>query len=50
MKFDKLGAKSGRLLALGVSSWLLLEIFHKYGMWPLQLFGLLKRLTGFLIS
>ena len=35
-------------IALGVSSWLLLEIFHPDGLWPPQLFGLLMSLTGML--
>ena len=33
-------------IALGVSSWLLLEIFHPDGLWPPQLFGLLMSLAG----
>lgn len=42
----------GALFAIvaGVSSWLLLEIFHPDGMWPPQLFGLLMSLAGSLIS
>ncbi|MHB1332353.1 MAG: high affinity choline transporter 1 [Sulfuriferula sp.] len=35
-------------IALGVSSWLLLEIFHPDGLWPPQLFGLLMSLAGML--
>ncbi len=37
-------------IALGVSSWLLLEIFHPDGVWPPQLFGLLMSLTGMLVG
>ncbi len=37
-------------IALGVSSWLLLEIFHPDGMWPPQLFGLLMSLAGMLVG
>ncbi len=37
-------------IALGVSSWLLLEIFHSDGLWPPQLFGLLMSLTGMLVG
>jgi len=33
-------------IALGVSSWLLLEIFHPDGRGPPQLFGLLMSLAG----
>ena len=35
-------------IALGVSSWLLLEIFHPDGLWPPQLLGLLMSLAGML--
>ena len=35
-------------IVLGVSSWLLLEIFHPDGLWPPQLFGLLMSLAGML--
>ncbi|MHB1247697.1 MAG: high affinity choline transporter 1 [Sulfuriferula sp.] len=37
-------------IALGVSSWLLLEIFHPDGLWPPQLFGLLMSLAGMLVG
>ncbi len=42
----------GALFAIvaGVSSWLLLEIFHPDGMWPPQLLGLLMSLTGMLVG
>ncbi len=42
----------GALFAIvaGVSSWLLLEIFHPDGMWPPQLFGLLMSLAGILVG
>ena len=35
-------------IVLGVTSWLLLEIFHPDGMWPPQLLGLLMSLAGML--
>ena len=37
-------------IVLGVSSWLLLEIFHPDGLWPPQLFGLLMSLIGMLVG
>ncbi len=37
-------------IVLGVSSWLLLEIFHPDGVWPPQLFGLLMSLIGMLVG
>ncbi len=37
-------------IVAGVSSWLLLEIFHPDGRWPPQLFGLLMSLVGSVIS
>ena len=37
-------------IALGVSSWLLLEIFLPDGLWPPQLFGFLMSLTGMLVG
>ena len=37
-------------IVLGVSSWLLLEIFHPDGLWPPQLFGLLMSLAGMLMG
>lgn len=37
-------------ISLGVSSWLLLEIFHPDGVWPPQLFGLLMSLAGMLMG
>ena len=37
-------------IALGVSSWLLLEIFHPDGLWPPQLFGLLMSWAGMLVG
>ncbi|BBP05638.1 sodium:solute symporter [Sulfuriferula plumbiphila] len=42
----------GALFAIvaGVSSWLLLEIFHPDGLWPPQLFGLLMSLAGMLVG
>ena len=37
-------------IVLGVSSWLLLEVFHPDGMWPPQLLGLLMSLMGMLVG
>jgi SSS family transporter len=48
----KRASTQGALLAivLGVSSWLLLEIFHPDGLWPPQLVGLFMSLAGMLIG
>ena len=48
----KRASTQGALFAivLGVSSWLLLEIFHPDGLWPPQLFGLLMSLMGMLVG
>jgi SSS family transporter len=48
----KRASTQGALFAivLGVSSWLLLEIFHPDGVWPPQLFGLLMSLIGMLLG
>ena len=48
----KRASTQGALFAivLGVSSWLLLEIFLPDGLWPPQLFGLLMSLAGMLVG
>ena len=48
----KRASTQGALFAivLGVSSWLLLEIFLPDGLWPPQLFGLLMSLVGMLVG
>ncbi|HUW27936.1 MAG TPA: sodium:solute symporter family protein [Sulfuriferula sp.] len=48
----KRASTQGALFAIvaGISSWLLLEIFHSDGMWPPQLFGLLMSLAGMLVG